>query len=68
MSFDRVGKRTRQPFYYPIGRGHHSACDRDRPSRADDVIPHVKYDDKLMVGYRYWTTTANIRSSRSVSA
>ncbi len=23
----------------------------------DYVIPHVKYDDKLMVGYRYWTTT-----------
>ena len=23
----------------------------------DDVIPHVTYDDKLMVGYRYWTTT-----------
>ncbi len=21
------------------------------------VIPHVKYEDKLMVGYRYWTTT-----------
>ena len=21
------------------------------------IIPHVKYDDKLMVGYRYWTTT-----------
>ena len=24
---------------------------------VDYVIPHVKYDDKLMVGYRYWTTT-----------
>ena len=23
----------------------------------DYTIPHVKYDDKLMVGYRYWTTT-----------
>jgi beta-glucosidase len=23
---------------------------------VDLVIPHVKYDDKLMVGYRYWTT------------
>jgi beta-glucosidase len=20
-------------------------------------VPHIKYDDKLMVGYRYWTTT-----------
>jgi beta-glucosidase len=24
---------------------------------VDYVIPHVKYDDKLMVGYRYWTTS-----------
>ena len=24
---------------------------------VDYVIPHVKYNDKLMVGYRYWTTT-----------
>jgi beta-glucosidase len=24
---------------------------------VDYVIPHVKYGDKLMVGYRYWTTT-----------
>ena len=23
----------------------------------DDVIQHVTYNDKLMVGYRYWTTT-----------
>ena len=25
--------------------------------QVDYVIPHVKYDDGLMVGYRYWTTT-----------
>jgi beta-glucosidase len=25
--------------------------------KVDYVIPHVKYEDKLMVGYRYWTTT-----------
>jgi beta-glucosidase len=24
---------------------------------VDYVIPHVNYGDKLMVGYRYWTTT-----------
>jgi beta-glucosidase len=24
---------------------------------VDYVIGHVKYEDKLMVGYRYWTTT-----------
>ncbi len=24
---------------------------------VDYVIPHVQYNDKLMVGYRYWTTT-----------
>ena len=26
-------------------------------SHSDYGIPHVKYDDALMVGYRYWTTT-----------
>ncbi len=24
---------------------------------VDYIIPHVNYNDKLMVGYRYWTTT-----------
>ena len=24
---------------------------------VDYTVPHIKYDDKLMVGYRYWTTT-----------
>ena len=28
----------------------------DHPA-VDYDIPHVKYNDKLMVGYRYWTTT-----------
>lgn len=45
-------------YYYPIKGAdtrlhvveyNHPAVDYD--------IPHVKYDDKLMVGYRYWTTT-----------
>ncbi len=26
-------------------------------SRSITPVPHIKYDDKLMVGYRYWTTT-----------
>jgi beta-glucosidase len=30
--------------------------ENDHPP-IDYVIPKVKYDDKLMVGYRYWTTT-----------
>jgi beta-glucosidase len=37
---------------------------KDNPSynfyyskKEADGIPHVKYGDKLMVGYRYWTTT-----------
>jgi len=32
------------------------------------TVPHIKYGDRLMVGYRYWTTPASIRSSRSASA
>ena len=34
-----------------------STSPRPTAPPVDYVIPHVKYDDKLMVGYRYWTTT-----------
>ena len=59
VSFDRSWEENPSAkYYYPIAGadtalhvietdGHHS----------DYVIPHVKYDDGLMVGYRYWTTT-----------
>jgi beta-glucosidase len=37
-------------------------------SQLDYTIEHIKYGDKLMVGYRYWTTTGRIRSSPSATA
>jgi len=44
--------------YYPIPGANTSlhVTENGRPA-IDYVIPHVKYADKLMVGYRYWTTT-----------
>jgi len=44
VTFDRDWKENPSyPYYYSKKEG--------------DGIPHVKYADKLMVGYRYWTTT-----------
>ena len=45
-------------YYYPI-QGADTALHVTEPGKppVDYVIPHVKYDDGLMVGYRYWTTT-----------
>ena len=44
--------------YYPIPGSDTKlhVVEVGHPDR-DDIIPHVKYNDKLMVGYRYWTTT-----------
>ena len=44
-------------YYYPI-KGADTTLHVTEPGRppVDYVIPHVKYDDGLMVGYRYWTT------------
>jgi len=45
-------------YYYPVKDAddvlHVTETDG---RRVDYVVPHVKYDDGLMVGYRYWTTT-----------
>ncbi len=45
-------------YYYPIKSADTSlhVTENGRPP-VDYVIPHVKYEDGLMVGYRYWTTT-----------
>ena len=40
--------RAQTPCFTSPKRGH---------PPVDYVIPQVKYEDKLMVGYRYWTTT-----------
>jgi len=59
VSFDRSWEENPSaPFYYPI-KGADTSLHVTEPGQpaVDYVIPHVKYDDKLMVGYRYWTTT-----------
>ncbi len=59
VSFDRSWEENPSaPYYYPIKGADTSlhVIEEGRPP-VDYVIPHVKYEDKLMVGYRYWTTT-----------
>ena len=46
------------PWYYPVPGADttlHTPVSNGRP--VDYTIGHIKYGDKLMVGYRYWTTT-----------
>ena len=59
VSFDRSWEESPSAqYYYPI-KGADTALHVEENGKApvDYVIPHVKYDDGLMVGYRYWTTT-----------
>jgi beta-glucosidase len=59
VSFDRSWEENPSyKDYYPIPGADTSlhVTEVDHPA-VDYVIPHVKYNDKLMVGYRYWTTT-----------
>ena len=59
VSFDRGWQTSPSyPYYYPVKCADTSlhVTEVGRPP-VDYVIPHVKYEDKLMVGYRYWTTT-----------
>ena len=43
--------------YYPVkGADETLHVTETDGKKVDYVIPHVKYDDGLMVGYRYWTT------------
>jgi beta-glucosidase len=59
VSFERSWEESPSAqFYYPI-KGADTAMHVTTSTRppADLVIPHLKYDDKLLVGYRYWTTT-----------
>lgn len=59
VSFDRSWEDDPSfRYYYPISGADTSlhVTEVGHPP-VDYVIPHVKYDDKLMVGYRYWTTT-----------
>jgi beta-glucosidase len=59
VSFDRSWEESASaPYYYPVKGADTSlhVAEVGKPP-VDLVIPHVKYDDGLMVGYRYWTTT-----------
>jgi beta-glucosidase len=59
VTFDRSwNENASSKYYYPIP-GADTSLHVNEPGKApvDYVIPHVKYDDGLMVGYRYWTTT-----------
>ncbi len=59
VSFDRSWQdNPSYPYYYPIkGADTKLHVIENNHSPVDYDIPHVKYGDKLMVGYRYWTTT-----------
>lgn len=59
VSFDRAWEdNPSYKDYYPIPGADTKlhVVEVGQPD-VDYVIPHVKYNDKLMVGYRYWTTT-----------
>ena len=59
MSFDRSwDENPSAKYYFPV-KGADTALHVTETDgrKVDYVIPHVKYDDELMVGYRYWTTT-----------
>ena len=59
VTFDRSWKdNASEPYYYPVPGADttlHTPGANGRP--VDYTIGHIKYGDKLMVGYRYWTTT-----------
>ena len=59
VSFDRRWEdNPSNKYYYPVAGANTSLHVTEvGRSPVDYVIPHVNYGDKLMVGYRYWTTT-----------
>jgi beta-glucosidase len=59
VSFDRSWDENPSARYYYPTPGADTALQVTETDgrKVDYVIPHVKYEDKLMVGYRYWTTT-----------
>ena len=59
VSFDRSWEENPSAtYYYPIQGADTTLHVTETDGQpVDYVIPHVKYGDRLMVGYRYWTTT-----------
>jgi len=59
VSFDRSWEENPSAaYYYPVKGADKTlhVTEYGKPA-VDYVIPRVNYGDKLMVGYRYWTTT-----------
>ena len=59
VSFDRSWEdNPSYPYYYPMPGADTRlrVAENDLPP-VQLTIGHVKYEDRLMVGYRYWTTT-----------
>jgi beta-glucosidase len=59
VSFDHSWEENpSEPYYYPVkGADTRQHLDHFRGLSGDFPTPHVRYGDKLLVGYRYWTTT-----------
>jgi beta-glucosidase len=59
VSFDRSWEENPSYSYYYGAPGAdttlHTIGENGKP--LDYTVPHIQYGDKLMVGYRYWTTT-----------
>ncbi len=59
VSFDRAWEdNPSEPYYYGAPGEDttlHTIAENGKP--LDYTVPHIKYEDRLMVGYRYWTTT-----------
>lgn len=58
-TFDRSwDESASSKFYYPA-KGEDKILEVNEPGKPlrKDTIAQIHYDDKLMVGYRYWTTT-----------
>jgi beta-glucosidase len=59
VTFDRGWKDSAsEPYYYGVPGADttlHAIGENGQP--VDYTVEHIKYGDKLMVGYRYWTTT-----------
>lgn len=59
VSFERAWEENPSfNYYYPV-KGSDTVLHVNEPGHAavDITVGHVKYGDKLMVGYRYWTTS-----------
>jgi beta-glucosidase len=59
VTFDRSWTDSASyPYFYPVkGADTSLHVTETNGHKVDYVIEHINYGDRLMVGYRYWTTT-----------